>query len=75
MEQAGVRRAGCVAMDGRRVLAVEGPVDVAALRSDLAWAGLADVRVLERLPVDRRHNAKIDYAALRSLLSGRAKAT
>ena len=57
---------------GRRVLAVEGTVDLAALQRDLTWAGLADIQVLDHLPVDRRHNAKIDYAALRRTLSDAA---
>lgn len=72
LEHAGVRRAGCVAVAGRRVLAVEGTVDIAALQRELAWARLADIQVLDHLPVDRRHNAKIDYAALRRTLSDAA---
>ena len=34
----------------------------------LRWANLDAVQILPSLPVDRRHNAKIDYPALRRLL-------
>jgi olefin beta-lactone synthetase len=64
-----VRRAAVVAHHGRRLLAFEGPVEVIdALRRATAWARIAEIRVFERLPVDARHNAKIDYPALRRLL-------
>jgi acyl-CoA synthetase (AMP-forming)/AMP-acid ligase II len=32
--------------------------------------GMTSVRYIEELPLDRRHNAKIDYPALRKLLAG-----
>ena len=64
-----VRRAALVGRAGRRILALEcqerAPPE---LREALAWAGLDEVRVCPRLPVDRRHNAKIDYPALHKLL-------
>jgi acyl-CoA synthetase (AMP-forming)/AMP-acid ligase II len=67
-----IRRAALVAHRGRRVLAVEfaGPVGPAPeeLRRQLAWANIDVVQVLHRIPVDRRHNSKIDYPALRRLL-------
>jgi hypothetical protein len=34
------------------------------LTSKLAWAQIERVLVLPRIPVDRRHNAKVDYPAL-----------
>lgn len=34
----------------------------------LAWANLDEIRVLKQMPVDKRHNAKIDYPALRKLI-------
>lgn len=65
----GVRRAALALHDGRRVLLVEpergGPEpDLVALRAALAWAALDDVRVWREIPMDRRHNAKVDYAEL-----------
>ena len=37
----------------------------------LAWAKVDDVIVVPKLPMDRRHNSKIDYAALTTLLARR----
>jgi olefin beta-lactone synthetase len=73
-EQASVRRAAFLVHAGRRLLAIE-PGDgfdhrtLEALQKDLAWAALVKVQCLARLPVDKRHNAKIDYPALRRLLA------
>jgi acyl-CoA synthetase (AMP-forming)/AMP-acid ligase II len=67
-EAPGVVRTACVLHRGRRVLVAEIEGDVARVRADLmhrlAWARLADVVVVPRIPVDRRHNAKIEYPAL-----------
>jgi acyl-CoA synthetase (AMP-forming)/AMP-acid ligase II len=67
-----VKRAAAVAHGGRRILAVEAtggmPPDLAAMQEVLAWANFDEVRVLRRVPVDGRHNAKIDYPALHRLL-------
>jgi acyl-CoA synthetase (AMP-forming)/AMP-acid ligase II len=70
----GVRRAAVVSHDGRRLLALElqaqtGPVALTPLQESLRWAALDEIRVLKRLPVDKRHNAKIDYPALKRLLA------
>lgn len=68
-----VRRSAVVAHAGRRVLAVEldepaAQSDLVALETALAWARLDAIQVLRRIPVDKRHNAKVDYPALYSLL-------
>jgi acyl-CoA synthetase (AMP-forming)/AMP-acid ligase II len=68
-----VRRAALVAHRGKRILVVEfhqgqGSVDVNALRNSLAWAHIDEVRPCRTVPVDKRHNAKIDYPALVQLL-------
>lgn len=68
-----VKHAALVALDGERVLALElytplTPERRAALAEALAWANLGRLLTLPRLPVDPRHNAKIDYPALRKLL-------
>jgi len=66
----GVRRCALLAVDGARLLAVEaepGVDPLPALRPALAWARL-DRLIPCRIPVDRRHNAKVDYPALRRML-------
>ena len=72
-ETPGVRRAAAVAHAGRRLLAIEPdpegpPPDLPALHSALAWAALDEVRRCRRIPVDPRHNAKVDYPALHRML-------
>lgn len=65
----GVRRAAVVGHQGRRLLAVEhvehaSPADLNAVRRHVAWAQIDEMRVMAHIPVDRRHNAKIDYPTL-----------
>ena len=68
MNHPAVRRAALVAEHGRRLLVIEAAAVPDGLRESLACAQLDEIRPLPRLPVDRRHNAKIDYPALRRLL-------
>lgn len=73
MEHPGVRRAAVVSHEGKRLLAIEprpgfDRLASDALCGDLSWAHLENMREVNRLPVDKRHNAKIDYPALRELL-------
>jgi acyl-CoA synthetase (AMP-forming)/AMP-acid ligase II len=73
---AGVRRAALVERRGQRLLAVETDgvapqATRAALTEALRWAALSDVVIVGRIPVDRRHNAKVDYPALRRMVRGR----
>jgi acyl-CoA synthetase (AMP-forming)/AMP-acid ligase II len=67
-----LRRAALISHAGRRILAVEPAagchVDTSALRHVLSWAQLDHVRICQRIPVDRRHNSKVDYTALKHLL-------
>src|SRR5258705_231320 len=70
---AGAPAAAGAARGGRRALAVElepgaDPAALCVLQSDLAWAELDAVLSLRQIPVDRRHNAKVDYPALYRLL-------
>jgi hypothetical protein len=37
-------------------------------RTALAWAQLDEVRLVARIPLDKRHNAKVDYPALHAML-------
>lgn len=71
----GVRRAALLAMGQERWLAVE-PVagewpDHDGLTAIARAAGIDRIEAVDTIPVDVRHNAKIDYPALRHLLSGR----
>ena len=71
MSFASVERAAMVAHDGRRLLVVQAAqdrLDQAALCAAVAWAQVDEVRLIETMPVDTRHNAKIDYPALRRWL-------
>jgi acyl-CoA synthetase (AMP-forming)/AMP-acid ligase II len=71
-EVPGVGRTAFVRHRDERVLAVEVEQDAAAVRGELitrlAWARLDDVVIVGRIPVDRRHNAKVEYQALLQLL-------
>jgi hypothetical protein len=71
---AGVERAALIGCDGRRILAAQiGGVDEhdvrAALELALHWAALDEIRIVSRIPVDPRHNAKVDYMKLRAALT------
>lgn len=70
----GLRRSALLSHAGRRVLVVEpdgAGLDAEKLQNSLAWAGLDEIRPLAHIPVDRRHNAKVDYPALRRRVIGR----
>jgi acyl-CoA synthetase (AMP-forming)/AMP-acid ligase II len=71
MQVEGVRRAAILQVAGLRVLAVEADrEDVSdSLRRSMAWAHLDEIRLLDSIPMDKRHNAKIDYGALTKALS------
>ena len=66
MQNPSILRAALAQLDGRRILAVEAaePVSSKTVQNALSWAQLDQVVALETIPVDRRHNAKVDYAAL-----------
>lgn len=67
----GVQRAALALHGGRRILAYEaadaGP-RAHELEQALPWAQLDRVVKLARIPLDARHNSKIDYAALAAAL-------
>jgi len=74
-----VHRTAFVQHDDKRVLVVELSAGADAeramtdLRQRLGWARLDRVLVVPRIPVDLRHNAKIDYPALRQMLNARPR--
>lgn len=64
-----VRHAALAQWQGRRVLVVEPTstrcgVDRQDLQDQLANVSLDEIVVLSSIPLDRRHNAKVDYPAL-----------
>jgi acyl-CoA synthetase (AMP-forming)/AMP-acid ligase II len=69
----GVRRAAYVAHRGDRVLAIEADPEASAPSADQLRMPLSEpideVVLVEAMPVDRRHNAKIDYPALTERLN------
>src|SRR5690606_37837796 len=69
----GIQRAAMISHRGQRVLAVTlkrrgVQPDLTSLLQTLSFADVDTIRVLKRIPVDRRHNSKIDYPALHTLL-------
>ena len=60
--------AALIGRRGRRVLLVQSKgkrrIDTQRLATLLAWAGLDEVRQIRRIPLDRRHNAKVDYTKI-----------
>jgi olefin beta-lactone synthetase len=73
----GVRRSALVQHDSQRLLVVEPTDDAPAdlpeqLLAPLAWAMVHEVRLMTPIPVDPRHNAKIDYLALHARLQATA---
>lgn len=71
MQIEGVRRAALLQVARRRVLAIEttqGNTRETVAKA-MAWAQLDEIRVLPTIPMDKRHNAKVDYVALAAMLS------
>lgn len=61
----GVRRVALACVAGKPVLAIEGdPAHLPRWRAEFARLCDGEVRRLKRIPVDRRHGAKIDQAKL-----------
>jgi olefin beta-lactone synthetase len=77
LRRRGVRRAALVGHHGRRVLVLEPPrraprPDLSRLAQDLAWAHVDEILLHKDIPVDARHNAKVDYRALAARLNERS---
>jgi olefin beta-lactone synthetase len=72
-----IARCAVAAVDGARILLVEphpnATLDAAAIRAAVAFAEIDRV-VTGTVPVDRRHNAKVDYAALQRIVRRYARA-
>jgi acyl-CoA synthetase (AMP-forming)/AMP-acid ligase II len=67
-----VAHAALVGRQNKRIMFVQPrkgfSIDTDAVRHTLAWAWLDEVRVLEEIPLDRRHNAKVDYCRLAKIV-------
>ena len=66
-----LRRAAFVTISGQRILVIEGNPDpdaLAELTRRVAWAHVARIHQVPRIPVDARHNAKVNYPKLHALL-------
>ena len=64
----GIRMAA-IDWKGARTLVIEG-AEIDGMRESAAAVGVKDLRYIPKIPLDRRHNAKIDYPALRAVLEG-----
>jgi acyl-CoA synthetase (AMP-forming)/AMP-acid ligase II len=68
------QRSVCLSKNGERILFIETPLlsqlslHREETRSELSWANIHRVIRLHKIPVDRRHSSKIDYAKLRKML-------
>jgi acyl-CoA synthetase (AMP-forming)/AMP-acid ligase II len=72
----GIARSALVTRDGIRTLVIENRGRGIACRCDVFAGCISAHRIdrilaVPRIPLDRRHNAKIDYPALHRLLDGR----
>ena len=63
------RKMALLGIDGEVLMVIEGEVP-AGFESKVAELGATRVLSLENLPMDRRHQSKIDYPALRVAVEG-----
>ena len=69
-----VRYAAVVSLRGQRVLAIEPLVSKVQeshrelMLESVAFAGIEEIQVVQNMPVDNRHNSKINYPRLKKLL-------
>ena len=73
---AGIRRAALTQHDGQRTLVLEirgRAISTASTRAAACVArhGIERIVAVRRIPLDKRHNSKVDYPALVRLLEGR----
>jgi len=73
-----IRRAAFLLANGKRLLVIErepGHADhtLQELHATLSWAALEEIRTVHKIPVDARHNAKVNYPKLRQLVVASAR--
>ncbi len=69
-----VKRAALMEQQAKRCLILEKndeseKIVIEEIEKKLRWAGLDEIRVIGKIPVDKRHNAKVDYPALKELIA------
>jgi hypothetical protein len=69
MSWPGVKHAGLFADGGCARLAVEGEFDLADVAARARAIGDVEVVRVKAVPLDKRHNSKVDYARLRKMLA------
>jgi hypothetical protein len=54
----------------QRILLVEVETQpgLIGLKSQLSWAELDKVRIVRKVPADKRHNAKVDYTKITGII-------
>lgn len=66
----GVRRSALINIDSHAILAIEGdPSQQKTWRERADVLGGIEVKLLAKIPLDRRHRSKVDYVALRGLIA------
>jgi len=72
-QQTGVHRAAIIAHHNKRLLVIEAQKNIEPDRERLGkilqWAKLDEIRLMKKIPMDKRHNAKVDYPALQLALN------
>ncbi len=72
MQCEGVVRAALVSFEGQRLLLLQmrdaAHAGIQALHNLFEWAELDEVQIIKKIPVDQRHNAKVNYPELLDLL-------
>ncbi len=68
-----IHRGALLNVRGKRWLVLEpkeknAPFPLKAVEEDLDWADIEMFQILSRIPVDKRHNVKIDYPSLKKIL-------
>ena len=71
-----IKRAALMQQQGKRLLVIEcisrrEELDKRTLRNILGWAELDEIQIIGQIPVDKRHNAKVDYPALKQRIGNR----
>ena len=67
----GVRRAALLGREGRPILVIEGDAAPGDCEERARQMGIAAIRKVAAIPLDRRHRSKIDHVALARLVGGK----